>query len=37
MHTKGANEELFPLIIESLPSWDDKMQRECGHNFIQPI
>jgi hypothetical protein len=37
MQSKGSNEELFPLIIESLLSWDDKMQKECGYSFFLPI
>jgi hypothetical protein len=37
MQIKGSNEELFPIIIESLLSWDDKMQSECARSFIEPI
>jgi len=34
MEQVKANEELFPIIIESLPEWDEKMQKECATNFI---
>ena len=37
MRCPKANEELFPIIIESLPGWDEKMQKECATNFIEPI
>ena len=34
MKCAKANDELFPIIIESLPQWDEKMQKECATNFI---
>lgn len=37
MHQPKANEDLFPIIIESLPEWDEKMQKECATNFINCI
>lgn len=32
-----ANDELFPIIIESLPEWDEKMQKECATMMIECI
>ena len=37
MHQAKANDELFPIIIESLTEWDEKMQKECATNFIRCI
>ncbi len=37
MQQAKANDELFPIIIESLPEWDDKMQKECATSFITCI
>jgi hypothetical protein len=37
MREPGANDELFPIIIESILSWDENMQKECAISFIQPI
>ena len=37
MRCAKANDELFPIIIESLPQWDEKMQKECATNFKECI
>lgn len=37
MTQPGANDELFSIIIESILSWDETMQRECAQSFLEPI
>ena len=34
MKNPKANDELFSIILESILSWDENMQKECALSFI---
>lgn len=33
----GANEELMPILLDSLTSWEENLQIECAKSFVKPV